>query len=391
MFGSCDVRGVMADGSESQNCPGHRFGCNTCPAGGANHISIVISCKQVNRRREMETKEEQLTGASPAEWFLRKARAALAVAIIKNKPSGVSGREYAEASACRLKSQDESWKDKAQGLERELLRLRQELLITRVTSHTKSTAEAASHDDPMDNASLDLFGPASEAYSSGSETPELLLEDPQPPIPFLEPPVPSIHHRSPVGMPPHVQFLQSMCALHRVEGNHKGLESLWFGPDGDAGSVLVDSVCQLLDLVVAACRDPPPMGPVDMVLQACQVTTRAIDLFCSKRLPSVEFKRRVEESLSELTGLLLHSHQLSGAREKSGLDSFPLDQYQNSCYLFWIVEDLLQRSQVPCRVEAGSEQSGFLLHLEQRILLLSDEFPLFFIYMWRIGGLITSK
>ncbi len=112
-------------------------------------------------------------------------------------------------------------------------------------------------------------------------------------------------------MLPHVQFLQSLCALHRVE-DHRGLESLWFSPDGEAGSVLVDSVCQLLDSVVAACRDPPPLGPRDLVLQACQVAAGAMDLFCSQRLPSVEFMRRVEESLRELTGMLLHRNQLSG-------------------------------------------------------------------------------
>lgn len=112
-------------------------------------------------------------------------------------------------------------------------------------------------------------------------------------------------------MLPHVQFLQSLCALHRVAGNTRGLESLWFLPDGDAGSVLVDSVCQLLDSVVAACRDPPPLGPPDLVLQACQVTARAMDLFCSQKLPSVEFMRRLEEPLRELTGMLLHCNQLS--------------------------------------------------------------------------------
>lgn len=163
-------------------------------------------------------------------------------------------------------------------------------------------------------ASQDLFGP-SEAYSaepqpaSDSETPELLQLEPQPAAAFPPPPVPSSHRG--VAALPHEQFLQSLCALHRVEENNRGLESLWFSPDGGVGSVLVDSVCQLLDSVVAACRDPPPLGPGDLILTACQVAARAMDLFCSQRLPSADFTRRVEESLSELTGLLLHSNQLS--------------------------------------------------------------------------------
>lgn len=66
---------------------------------------------------------------------------ALAVAIIKSRPQGVSGREYAEALSCKLRSQDESWKEKAQGLQQEVLRLRQEVLIARVTSNAKSSSE----------------------------------------------------------------------------------------------------------------------------------------------------------------------------------------------------------------------------------------------------------
>ncbi|XP_044026083.1 meiosis-specific protein MEI4 isoform X3 [Siniperca chuatsi] len=113
-----------------------------------------------------------------------------------------------------------------------------------------------------------------------------------------------------------------------------------------------------------------------------------MDLFCSQRLPSVEFMRRVEASLRELTGMLLHSNHISRLqtaeklteylialgsssmsnsflirhilsqisaladrlwqafqeKESSGLDKFPVDQYQNSCHLFWIVEELLQKS-----------------------------------------------
>lgn len=76
-------------------------------------------------------------------------------------------------------------------------------------------------------------------------------------------------------------------------------------------------------------------------------------------------------------------------QEGSGLDMFPVDQYQNSCHLFWILETLLEK--VPCRVEVGSEEMGFLSHLEQHVFLLSNEFPLFSIYMWRIGGLLTSS
>ncbi|XP_051265150.1 meiosis-specific protein MEI4 isoform X2 [Dicentrarchus labrax] len=341
----------------------------------------------------MEGQQGHLKGVTQAERFFLRAKVAQAVGVIKSKPSGLSGREYAEVLATKLKIQDEGWKKKAQELQQEVLRLRQELLVATATSITKSSTAAAGQDNTMDTNSQDLFGPESVAYSTDlqpdcdSETPELLLPDPEPAVPSPQLHLPSSPHRK--ALLPHVQFLQSLCALHRVEESSRGLESLWFRPDGGAGLVLVDSVCQLLDSVVAACREPPLLGPTDLVLQACQVAARAMDLFCSQRLPSVEFMRRVEKSLRELTGMLLHCNQLSGVRESFGLIKFPMDQYQNSCCLFWILEELLQKSKVPCRVEVGSEQAGFLSHLERRIFLLSNEFPMFSISMWRIGGLLT--
>lgn len=75
-----------------------------------------------------------VSGARHAEWFFLKARVALAAAIIKSKPSGVSGREYAEALACKLKSCDEGWKKKGEELQQEVLRLRQELLMSRAAA-----------------------------------------------------------------------------------------------------------------------------------------------------------------------------------------------------------------------------------------------------------------
>ncbi|KAK2855851.1 hypothetical protein Q5P01_004586 [Channa striata] len=391
----------------------------------------------------MEPQPGRLNGASQANWIFMKAKVALAVAIIKSRPQGMSGREYAEALACKLKSQDESWKKKAQDLQQEVLRLRQEVLITRVMSSPKSSAQTAGQSCKLDDVSPELFGSESAVRSSAhpldcdSETRDLMLQDPPSAVTSPLPPAPSCVYAGPQGTAelPHVHFLQSLCALNRVQGNSRGLEALWFSPDGETGSLLMDSVCQLLDSVVNACRDPPPLGPRDLVLQACQVAAQAMDLFSAQRLPSVGFMRRVEESLRELTAMLLHSNQLSRlqaaeklmqylitlgsstvsksflighllsqlsdvadqlwqafqGQDRSALDRFPVDQYHNSCYLFWILEELLQKSKVLWRAEVGSEQVGILTHLEQRVFLLSEEFPLFSICMWRIGSLLTSS
>ncbi|TKS75304.1 Meiosis-specific protein MEI4 [Collichthys lucidus] len=273
-----------------------------------------------------------LHGATQAEHFLLKARLAVAAAIIKSKPRGVSGRQHAEELAAMLERQDEGWKKKAQELQQEVLRLRQEVLISKVTANANNSMEAAGHDETMDISSQDLFGPESVGFSD-SDTPDLLLDDLRPAIPSHQPPqppVPSSDDGGPRGKAslPHVHFLQSLCSLHRVEESSRGLESLWFHPDGGVDSVLVDSVCQLLDSVVAACRDHLPLpGPCDFVLEGCRVAAQAMELFCSQRLPSVEFMRRVEEPLTALTGMLLQSNQLSGvSKEIDGEGVFPCSQ-----------------------------------------------------------------
>lgn len=63
--------------------------------------------------------------------------------LAKVRPSGVSAREYAEALASRLKSLDEGWKEEARELQREVLRLRQELLMSRAAAKVASSSEAA--------------------------------------------------------------------------------------------------------------------------------------------------------------------------------------------------------------------------------------------------------
>uniref|UniRef100_A0A668UNM2 Uncharacterized protein n=1 Tax=Oreochromis aureus TaxID=47969 RepID=A0A668UNM2_OREAU len=310
-----------------------------------------------------------------SEWFSMQAKVAVAVALIRNRPPGMSGRQYAEALGCRLRSQDEGWKKKAEELQREVLRLRQEALIATATCASKSSTQGA--------------GRPSSRVNCDSETPELFLHEAEPAAASLPPLVPC-SHRDEAALHPHVQFMQSLCALHRVDGNSRGVEALWFGCDGDVGSVLADTVWQLLDSVAAACRDSSTLGSHNLLLKACQIAAQAMDLYCSQQLPSAELVRRVEEPLRELSGMLLHSDWPDGGRDGSVLDTFPVDRYQKSCYLFAVLEELLQNPEVAHRVEVGPEQLEFLSHVEQQVFLLSDEFPLFSIRMWGIRGLLTS-
>lgn len=60
------------------------------------------------------------------------------MAVIKSKPPGRSAGEHAQALARVLKSHDEGWRKKAQELQQEVLRLRQELLMSRARSNMEA-------------------------------------------------------------------------------------------------------------------------------------------------------------------------------------------------------------------------------------------------------------
>lgn len=76
-------------------------------------------------------------------------------------------------------------------------------------------------------------------------------------------------------------------------------------------------------------------------------------------------------------------------QESSALRTFPLDRYQNSCHLLWVLERLLPGlDSAQRRPELEVAQTAFLHRLELRVFLLWDEFPLFSVLMWRIGKLL---
>lgn len=83
------------------------------------------------------------SGARQLQWVFSQARVALALVLVKIRPSSMSPREYAETLASRLKSLDVCWKEEALELQREVLRLRQELLMSRVAATLASSSEAA--------------------------------------------------------------------------------------------------------------------------------------------------------------------------------------------------------------------------------------------------------
>ncbi|MGH0119498.1 UNVERIFIED_CONTAM: hypothetical protein FKN15_007699 [Acipenser sinensis] len=76
--------------------------------------------------------------------------------------------------------------------------------------------------------------------------------------------------------------------------------------------------------------------------------------------------------------------------QRSACPHFDVSSYENTFYLFWILEQLLQSQKKEDRSEQRCEQRESQQKLERMALFLSEEFPLFSIYMWRIGAYFKS-
>ncbi|XP_043552776.1 meiosis-specific protein MEI4-like [Chiloscyllium plagiosum] len=71
---------------------------------------------------------------------------------------------------------------------------------------------------------------------------------------------------------------------------------------------------------------------------------------------------------------------------------FDESSYENVYYLFWILEQLLQhKNSAGCGVPAMNclELEKLQQNLDKIVLHLSDDFPLFTMYLWRLGALLN--
>ncbi|XP_018599064.2 meiosis-specific protein MEI4 [Scleropages formosus] len=379
--------------------------------------------------------EEQHLENDPGDWYLKTAKLAVAVALIKTRPVGRTGRQQAEYLASRLLAEDNTWKAKAQNLEKEVLWLQQELLLSKVQVDLGSSGPGAGNltlDQPPNNCEYSMKNTLTLERDSGLGTGSNMEELPPSQGPCLSQPILS------AGILPliptatsdnceralllHTQFLQNLAGFQ------------WLATSDRNSSVVIDSVCQLISCLMAILKDPGTLPPTPLLRRAAQVTAQTVDSFCGPAFGKLV--ERVEDCLKELTGLLLKLSQLDQFQvqktladclillggssslkpsfvhhalceinrfgdhlrqnESEALERFDVAQYENMMYLFWILEQLLREESVPdCSAqrrlpESRPSLSAELSRLEANVLLLSDEFPLFAIYAWRIGVCLKS-
>ncbi|NWJ10739.1 MEI4 protein, partial [Crypturellus undulatus] len=385
--------------------------------------------------------------------YLKISKLALAFAIIRSKPPGKSCKEYTEHLAKIVSEQDTSlvsgslWKSKVEALEAEVLRLRQELLLNKICPKfvLESRKSGASDENlvqessyPMNYSSqledsgcdvsndytFDSLGTTSDFHQSehNLHTSKYHL-DIVPPLSLC-----CANREEPLTAP--VQFLQHLLEIRKL--SEIGNLQADFTKLEDDSFTICSSVSQLLDGLTVFYNSPK--FPVSDILSEaiCVLISLIADTKLSNHVLKKCFKR-LDEFQKKLIQIILRSssinrfqalHAVSHVLVLLGrnnilrnslislllsevhqfaeqmcqahqiLDACDVTRYENIFYLFMILEQLLQNETEESNISSsqydGEEKNKFMKNLDQIILHLSDEFPLFSLYLWRVSVLLNS-
>ncbi|XP_078012897.1 meiosis-specific protein MEI4 [Phascolarctos cinereus] len=376
-------------------------------------------------------------------WYLKTSKLAVALAIIRSKPPDRNSREYTEHLAKMLSGQDGEWRSKVEALETEVLQLRQKLLLSQICPRpyvkNGNTAVPPSSKEPKspENISSQLEDSGCDVLSENRTDPSELSQNVEESftssseISVCQLPIVKSHCAfQEKTLSSHLQFLQHVLELKNLtqSGNLKTDLNKF---ESDCSTVS-DSVFRLLDGLISFYSDSKlPFS--NFLTEAVSILTRLIDdCNLSNHILKKCFKK-LEEFEKTLVQVILRNssinrfqvqHYISNSLVILGKCSFlrkPVislllsqvnnftdelrnmhqvqAEYDVTCYenmfsLFWVLEQLLQdgtEDNIMASIDpAEQETKKFLEQLDQTILHLSDEFPLFTLYIWRVGVLLNS-
>ncbi|XP_047909463.1 meiosis-specific protein MEI4 isoform X2 [Anser cygnoides] len=381
-------------------------------------------------------------------WYLKISKLALAFAIIHSKPPGKSCKEYTEHLAKIVSEQDFGWKSKVEVLEAEVFRLRQELLLNKICRRVclESGKQGAFAETLLDQECINPVNFSSQLEDSGCDMSNDYAFDSlgitsdfhqsehniDASKSWLEivPPLNLCCASKDESLTAPVQFFQHLLEIKKL--SEGGILQADFTELENDSFTICNSVSQLLDGLTAFYNSPK--FPVSNVLtEAVCVLIRLItDTKLSNHVLKKCFKK-LEEFKKNLIQIILrnssvnrfqaldavpHTLVLLGRNNilRNSLISFLLSelrqfaeqllqayqihemyditQYENIFSLFMILEQLLQYETEESNISSldcdGEEKIKFLKNLDQIILHLSDEFPLFSLYLWRVSVLLNS-
>ncbi|XP_065488768.1 meiosis-specific protein MEI4 [Caloenas nicobarica] len=381
-------------------------------------------------------------------WYLKISKLALAFAIIHSKPPGKSCKEYTEHLAKTVSEQDFGWKSKVEVLEAEVLRLRQELLLNKicprfclVNGKPDASAEAlldrervnpVSYSSQLEDSGCDVsndyafdsLGTASDFHQSEHNV------NISKPWFEMVPPLNLCCASKKEFLTAPVQFLQHLLEIRKL--SEGGILQADFTELENDSFTVCSSVSRLLDGLTVFYNSPKfPVSnflteAVSVLISLITDTKLSNHVLkkCFKKLE--EFKKNLIQIIlknssvnrfqalhavshtlvllgrnnilrNSLISLLLSevrrfAEQLLQAHQIQAM--YDITQYENIFPLCMMLEQLLQNETEESNISSsdydGEEKIKFLRNLDQIILYLSDEFPLFSLYLWRVSVLLNS-
>ncbi|NWR67598.1 MEI4 protein, partial [Bucorvus abyssinicus] len=377
--------------------------------------------------------------------YLKISKLALAFAIIRSKPPGKSCKEYAEHLAKTVSEQDFGWKSKVEALESEVLRLRQELLLNKICPRfcleNSASAETLldqecinpmSYSSQLEDSGCDVsndyafnsLGIASDFHQSEHNVNASKC--------WLERVLPlnlcSASKEESLTAP--LQFLQHLLEVRKL--SEGGILQADFTELENDSFTIYNSVSQLLDGLTVFYNSPKfPVSnflteAVHVLISLITDTKLSNHVLkkCFKKLE--EFKKNLiqiilrNSSVNRFQALHAVSHTLvllgrNNILRNSLISLLLLEvrqfaeellqghqiqamcdiiRYENIFPLCMILEQLLQNETEESNISSldydGEEKIKFLNNLDQIILYLSDEFPLFSLFLWRVNVLLNS-
>ncbi|XP_061063342.1 meiosis-specific protein MEI4 isoform X2 [Eubalaena glacialis] len=328
-------------------------------------------------------------------WYLRTSKLALALAIIRSKPADKSSREYTEHLARMVSGQESKWREKVKAWEAEVLQLRQKLLLSRICSGSFESGGPSSQlqaQEPRSSENTSTLledsgcGLSNEQRTEPSEmtehSGESCISTPFPPLPIVSRPC------APLEKPlsSHMQFLQHLLGLKTLTESESLKTDL--SHFENASSTVSDSVFQLLDGLITFYQEPKlpcssfwikAVDTLARLISDCNLSNHILKK-CSKKLE--EFEKTLLQVISRNS----HINRVQA--------SYDVTRYENIFSVFWVLEQLLRKE----TEEGNASRTGhedqeikkFLQKHDETILQLSDAFPLFTFYLWRLGTLLNS-
>ncbi|XP_055458473.1 meiosis-specific protein MEI4 [Psammomys obesus] len=266
------------------------------------------------------------------KWYLKTSKLALALAIIRSKPADRSSREYTEHLATLVTQQESKWKSKIAALEAEVLQLRQKLFLSKISSGLFKNVE---NNRGIDNSSWLIFWKVSEVWVNEIVAEDLAKEYEQ---------RVRIRDYTPFRIPS-----QILCfGVTRVLVSRSRLLQCPFQVQHYVSQSLV-------------------------TLGSCGLLRKSIiSLLLSE----------VNSFVDDLGAII------------QGQGNYNVTRYENIFSLFLILEQLLQQEtqgDATTHIDHSSPEIQTFLHKhDETVFQLSDAFPLFTFYLWRLGILLNS-